>query len=195
MIILPVSKFIMQKYLIILTLFFAINSNAATLFNLMSGIDSFHADFQQDNQFHKQIKTLNGQIDFIAPYQLKIHQKKPFEQVILVNASHTLIYDVDLEQLTKRKTQLQYSPLNWLFNLEKLKSAKAIKQFDRLTWYQIKSNNNIIQIGFKNKTLTQVRFKSQGYQSKIIFSNQQPIQQKQLNLNTPNTVSVIDFTK
>lgn len=164
-------------------------------FELIADIDNFHADFIQTNVYNKQTKILTGSVDFVAPTTLRWHQKQPFEQVILLKDGTTWIYDVDLEQLIKRKTSTQNLLPIGLLNVELLQKPQFLGTKNGLDWYQIKHQDSTTRFGFKGKQLLKIHFANALYQSKIVLKNQRALGNKVLAISVPKGVNIIDYTK
>lgn len=164
-------------------------------FELMANIENFHADFIQTNEHNGQTKTLTGWADFVVPTTLRWHQKQPFEQVILIKNDITWVYDIDLEQLTKRKTDPKSSLFAGLFNTQSLQKPVFLGTKNGLDWYQNKYQNSTASFGFKEQQLIQVHFTNNVYQSKIVLKNHRALTDKTLTINPPQGVSIIDYTK
>lgn len=165
--------------------------------DLMRNITSLQVDFLQKNyQPSNHVKHTKGQLFFQPPNQLKWHQTQPDEQIILISKGQTWIYDVGLEQIVKRKSQLDQTPLSWLLSSNQTNKPIFLTHKKGINWYQhIDTNENILQFGFKDKKLVSLIFTDiLKNQTQVDFSNHQKIIGKPFELVVPDYVDVIDYT-
>jgi outer membrane lipoprotein carrier protein len=150
-----------KKYIIYLLCFLWLTPGFAAsadseLMQLLNGINSMSANFIQTTAMsgkHPKKQQLSGTIALIRPGKLRWEVKQPNRQLIIVNQKIIWVYDMDLEQISKRK--LDYlqpgnptillsgntSTLQNLFNITKLQSTGST------VWFQLnpKTPTNMYQ--------------------------------------------------
>jgi len=128
-------------------------SDAQALKDILSQTQTMQATFEQfviskndKNQSH-----IIGQMALIRPNQFRWEVKSPNQQLIIANNKQVLIYDADLQQVTKQKinfNQLGNPAMLLSGSLDTLDNLFIIKQLKMPgigTWFQLTpktSNNN-----------------------------------------------------
>ena len=176
-----------------------ISQEPPNFFTLIGNIKSLQANFEQNSyQDNRLIKTQKGQLNFQAPDQLKWHQKKPSEQIIVINQGITWIYDIELEQATKRKSNLTNTPLSWLFQLNLKQNPIFLKQDKQILWYQLITDNKLtFKFGFNQQhQLVDIMFNNLlNHKTTIHLSQHQTPLLQNFSLNLPLSVDIIDYSK
>lgn len=169
-------------------------------YTLISKITSLQANFEQVSYQANQAnlgKILKGRLQFKAPDQLKWHQTQPSEQIILIKSGLNWVYDVELEQVVKRKNNLKNTPLSWLFGFNPKQAPQFLRHDKQQDWYQLISQSKLVfEFGFnKEQQLTTIIFTDTlGGKTHINLSNHNNSPLDDLTLKTPDGVDVIDYT-
>lgn len=126
-------------------------------------------------------KVSSGSFEFARPDRFRFAYRKPFEQLIVSDGQQVWIHDVDLDQVTVRKTSqaLGATPAALLAgaSLDKEFELSTQPQADGLEWVLAKPRQpdsafQSMRIGFKGKDLAAVDILDAfGQRSLLQFSN------------------------
>lgn len=163
-------------------------SAAEKLANLIAGLSTYQADFEQvvSNESGKQIDFSSGSFWIKKPNTFRWEIKQQFEQLIIADGDHLWTYDKDLEQVTiqNQTRMLADSPLLLLtsdakglaaaFDIILINTPDADKD-DRLFEMKPKNAESVfesVHVLFKKNQLTELLMKDNlGQQTTVKFSN------------------------
>jgi outer membrane lipoprotein carrier protein len=153
-----------------------------TLREFVSDVKSGSADFTQTvtSTDGARKKVSSGSFEFARPDRFRFAYRKPFEQLIVSDGQQVWIHDIDLEQVTVRKTSqaLGATPAALLAGaaLDKEFELSAQPRAEGLDWVlakprQADSAFQSMRIGFKGKELAAVDILDAfGQRSRLMFT-------------------------
>ena len=201
--------------IMILCMFFATKiwaDSATDLTTLMAPINTLSASFTQtiyDNH-HKQIQDSTGKMALSRPGKFRWEVYKPQAQTIIANGNKLWIYDPDLQQVTVRSLNQAAgaSPALLLSNnvsvLQRDYNVKELPAQGRTRWFKLtpkQSDNNFqsIELGFTNKTITQMMLQDNlGHTTQVAYNNiktNTSLANSLFTFKAPANVDVLDESK
>ncbi len=99
------SLLLILGFMAVSQLALAKNTAATELSHLLSQIKTYQADFKQTTFGNRENIALvtRGKMYLMHPGKFRWETSKPFKQVIIANGSTLWVYDIDLQQATKRQ--------------------------------------------------------------------------------------------
>ena len=189
----------------------ALSSHAGGLDDLQrfySGVNSYSATFEQVvvDENLKLLEASNGEFSIERPGKFNWHYTSPSEQLIIGDGNQIWIYDVELEQITHRRSDAAVSQtpamlLSGQGNLDDSFILEDGGQHQGLDWVRMipKSNDSgftNVRIGFANGKLQLLEMKdSFGQLTRMSFKNVQEnidIPEEKFKFIPPPDVDIIE---
>jgi outer membrane lipoprotein carrier protein len=114
-------------------------------------------------------RTSSGTFEFVRPDKFRFDYRKPFEQVIVADGQNLWLYDVDLNQVTKRKQDSFFASTPAAVIASAPNTAALTREFnleaapdkDGMQWAVATPKNrdgqlNSMRVGFRNGELAQL---------------------------------------
>lgn len=154
--------------------------------SLLGGLNSFQARFEQVVHDHSgaTIQSSRGQVALQRPGKFRWYIEQPTKQLILADGKNLWIYDIDLEQVTKRKQQTKNdaTPAMLLSDstqslLDAFSVTKVTRGQNSGTWFKLIPRNasnsyQEVYLNFQQGKLAEMQFNSNlGQVSALKFYN------------------------
>jgi len=182
------------------------------LLEVLSPIHSLQANFVQVilDAKGKPLQKSEGKVQLQRPGQFRWDVKRPVPQLIIANNSRLWIYDPDLEQVVIRPVakEIGSTPAFLLSNvntaIEKDFIVKKMPASRNWQWFSLSPKTsdslfNVIQLGFENREIKELRMRDNlGHHTVIQFKQVQQNLHLSLALfqfHPPAHVDVIDETR
>lgn len=202
----------LSVFFVVLPTAYAVADTADELTKHLNGFTSMKANFKQTivNDKNKPVQNSSGSMVLKRPGLFRWYTHQPNRQILVVKSDKLWIYDLDLEQLTINRLNLQQDSAPAVLlsdtsdNFAKIYtiSSKPGKAKNSV-WFTLvpkSEQDNFVwmKLLFNDSKLLAMQFKDKMEQtSKIKFSNiilDKKIQEKVFTIKPPKDVDVIDNT-
>jgi len=201
----------MRSLVFILFSFFSINifanTDATAFKQLLASVTTIQADFDQNllDDSGNSLQTSTGNMSIERPGKFRWNILLPFKQLLISDGTQLWIYDVDLEQVTRKKLEAGIGDMPALLlsgPVEDVVKFFDIKKISDHPSFELRTKDKealfeTIKIKFNQKQIQEMRLADTlGQETVVKFKNikiNEKINKKEFEFTPPKGVDVISY--